>query len=287
MGTHLHCNAELLGMIRALWGLCVMNTHVLQWPISLCIGRHISRCLQLLITEGTSVLNTLEMPHCKDVLPWVRQWNDPSHLWHQGSLPRLVALFGLDIKALFPSLDKQDVWDSITEIAHLVSRAPGPTGEPRRGTLHFAINRTDRNLDRIGSGSADLFHNIPIDNVVRYVYLNVLCNDTFVFSNHVLRQKQGLAIGGPCSSQLASAKCMLSEHRFYAVWLPVAPSGAQRNTPALSPQNQVGCGTISMASCTLIGLGTCCKLPLKRCTIWTFSGKGEVTTQSPCRETLH
>ena len=32
-------------------------------------GRHVSRCLQLLITEGTRVLHTLEMPHCKDLLP--------------------------------------------------------------------------------------------------------------------------------------------------------------------------------------------------------------------------
>ena len=38
-------------------------------------GRHISRYLQMLITEGTRVLNTLEMPHCKDLLTTVRQWN--------------------------------------------------------------------------------------------------------------------------------------------------------------------------------------------------------------------
>ena len=169
------------------------------------------------------MLNTLEMPHCKDLLPWVRRWNDDlSHLWHQSSLPRQVALFELDIKAMFPSLDRQDVWDSVTEIARLVSCAPGPSGRPRKGTLRFAINGKDRKLDRIGSGSPDLFHNIPIDDILRYVYFNVFCNDAYVFANHVLRHKRGLAIGGPWSSQLASAKCMLIEHRFYPVCLPFA-----------------------------------------------------------------
>ena len=199
-------------------------------------GRQISRCLQLLITEGTRVLHTLEMPHCKDLLPWVRQCNaDLSALWHQGSLPHTVALFELDIKAMFPSLDRQDVWDSICEIAHLVSRAPGPTGRPRRGTLRFAINGIDRKLDRIGSGSPDLFHNIPVDDVLRYVYFDIFYNDAFVFTNQVLRQKRGLAIGGPCSSQLASGKCMLSEHRFYPVYPPFAPVGAPATHPCLLP----------------------------------------------------
>ena len=119
-------------------------------------------------SQRVPVLNTLEMPHCKDLLPWVRKCTvDLSALWHQGSLPYAVALFELDIKAMFPSLGRQDVWDSINEIARLASRAPGATGRPRRGTLHFAVNRIDRRLDHIGSGSPDLFHNIPIDDILR------------------------------------------------------------------------------------------------------------------------
>ena len=88
---------------------------------------------------------------------------DLSVLWHQGSLPYAVGLFELDIKAMLPSLDMQDVWVSINEIACVVSRAPGPTGKPRRGTLRFALNRIDSQLDRMGSGSPNPFHNVTID----------------------------------------------------------------------------------------------------------------------------
>ena len=199
-------------------------------------GRHSSRCLQMLITEGTRVLNTLEMPRCKDLLTTVRQWNRQlQDRWEAGELTRPIALFELDIQAMFPSLDRNDVWDSITAIANLVARAPGPRGRPRRGVLTFAVNRIDRKLDRIGSGSPELYHNIDIDQVLRYVYFDVFCNDAFVFSNWVLRQKRGLAIGGPCSSQLASAKCMLSEHLHFPLYMPFAPIAPGNTHPCHLP----------------------------------------------------
>ena len=199
-------------------------------------GRHISRCLHMLITEGARVLNTLDMPHCKDLLTTVRQWNQQLHDgWHEGELTRPVALFELDIKAMFPSLDRQNVWESISAIADLVAHAPGPRGRPRRGLLRFAVNRIDRKLDRIGSGSPELYHNIDIQQVLRYVYFDIFCNDAFVFSNWVLRQKRGLAIGGPCSYQLASAKCMLSEHLHFPLYLPLAPTAPGSAHPCHLP----------------------------------------------------
>ena len=109
----------------------------------LCVrGRHISSCLQMLITEGARVVNTLEMPHCKDLLTNVRQWNMQLQAqWEHGELTKLVALFELDIQAMFPSLDRADVWNSISTIAELVTQAPGPRGRPRRGMLRFAVTR--------------------------------------------------------------------------------------------------------------------------------------------------
>ena len=138
------------------------------------------------------MLNTLEMPHCKDLLTTVRQRNQQLHdRWHEGELTRPVALLELDIKAMFPSLDRQNVWESISAIGALVAQAPGPRGQPRRGVLRFTVNRIDKKLDRIGSGSPELYHNIDIHQVLRYVYFDIFCNDAFLFSNWVLRQKRG------------------------------------------------------------------------------------------------
>ena len=193
-------------------------------------------CLQMLIIEGASVLHTLEMPHCKDLLPTVRLWNHQLKEQRvQGNLTLPVALFELDIKAVFPSLDRNDVWTSISTIADLVAQAPGPRGRPGQGLLRFAVNRINRKLDRIGSGSPESFHNIDIHQVLRYVYFDILCLDAFGFSNWVLRQRRGLAIGGPCSSHLASAKCNLSEHVHFPPYLPFAPVGPNTTHPCHLP----------------------------------------------------
>ena len=83
----------------------------------------------MLITEESQVFNTLKMPHRKDLLTTVRQWNQQLQDRREaGELTRPVALFQLDIQAMFPSLDRNDVWDSITAIANLVAPTPGPRG---------------------------------------------------------------------------------------------------------------------------------------------------------------
>ena len=47
----------------------------------------------------------------------------------------------------------------------------------------------------MGKGHCDLFHNVHIDDVKRYVYFDVFCNDAFVFTNLVLGQTKGVPIG--------------------------------------------------------------------------------------------
>ena len=74
------------------------------------------------------VLGTLEMAHCKDLLSFVREWNAHlSDLLHTGNLWGPVELFELDIKAMLPSLNRQDVRDAFNTITNCVVAAPRPT----------------------------------------------------------------------------------------------------------------------------------------------------------------
>ena len=107
------------------------------------------------------VLGTLETAHCKDLLSVVREWNTRrSALWHRGDLWGPMQLFELDIKAMFPSLNRKDVWDAFNTITDCVVAAPRPTGRSRRGALRFAMSKTDRKLDRVDRGHCELFHNV-------------------------------------------------------------------------------------------------------------------------------
>ena len=231
--SHWTSGSRLLSpLVPASWKTRLIFSHY-RHPLR-ARGRIISRCLQLLIGEAMRVLGTLEMAHCKDLLSVVRESNTRLFdLWHTGDLWGPVELFDLDIKAMFASLNRQDVWDAFNTITDCVVAAPRPTRRPCRGALRFAINKIDRKLVRLGTGHFELFHNVHIDDVKRYVYFDVFCNDAFVFTNLVLRQTNGLAIGGPCSSQLASIKCMSSAHHFYPSYPPFALQGQ----PPIHPCN--------------------------------------------------
>ena len=56
---------------------------------------------------------------------------------------------------------------------------------------------------------------------------NIYHNDLFVCSNRIMRQKQGPAIGGTSSPQLASITLSVAEELFYRCITPVAldPTG--------------------------------------------------------------
>ena len=128
-----------------------------------------------------------------------------------GDLWGPVELFALDIKAMFPSLNRQDISEAFNTIAHCVVAAPRSTGRPRRGTLRFAINKIDRKLDGVGTGHFDMFHNVHINDVKRYIYIDVFCNDAFVFTNLVLRQTEGWPlVAATHPSWAASSACPAS-----------------------------------------------------------------------------
>ena len=168
---------------------------------------------------------------------------------------------------MFPSLNRHNVWDAFNTITDCASAAPCPTGCPRRGALRFAINKIDRKLDRVGTGHCDLYHNVHMDDVKRYVYFDVFCNHAFVLTNLVLRQATGLAIGGPCSSQLASIKCMSMSitsiflaHRLHRTDSPPCTPATFLWHPAVSE-------AISMVSNTSNALLISYSKHLKVCTI--------------------
>ena len=65
------------------------------------------------------------MLHCKDILPWVGYWNSRIQERCATGEPKdpHVELFELDIKAMFPSLSRDGVWEAIQELHTAVLEA--------------------------------------------------------------------------------------------------------------------------------------------------------------------
>ena len=194
-------------------------------------GQLVARCLQLLLTAATTCLPTAELMHCKDLLTLVRQWNETvRQLWIHHELPDRVTFWELDIVAMFPNLSRDRVWAAVQVMFQLVRAR-----RRMRGSFRFAINKIDRKLDRIGSGSRELFTNFTQQDVLHFVEYDIFHNDVFVYMNVVLCQVRGIAIGGTCSSQYACTDCMICEHRFLNTVPPYALQGPAALHPCILP----------------------------------------------------
>ena len=119
----------------------------------------------------------------------------------------------LDIKELFPNLDRVGTFEAVStihkEVAARLRKRVGADG------LGFAIHKRHREMDRIGRGDNGSFWNLTFAEVLNYVEWDLHHNSLFVMGNRVWDQIRGVAIGGPLSAQLASMFCMVREAKFY------------------------------------------------------------------------
>ena len=181
-------------------------------------GKLVGRALSLLLKEAKRVLpgNLILTTAC--VQRFVCRWNkwfaddhDPA-----SPLPPL-SLFELDVREMFPSMDREVVLSALEEFHSLVVAA----GERRGKSLRFAINRQDRKLDRIGTGYEKYFTNITWEEVLNFCKFDVLKNDIFTMGGSVYRQIRGIAIGGTGSAQLANITLYNAEEKGYPACTPV------------------------------------------------------------------
>ena len=99
--------------------------------------------------------------------------------WEVGTLrDTQVELFELDIKAMFPSLPIDGVWDALWILHDLRQWGRGQGHE-----LRFAINRLVRKLDRLGLGVSACYTNIKWSEVQQFLLFDIYRNDYFVVAN--------------------------------------------------------------------------------------------------------
>ena len=190
-------------------------------------GRLISRCLTLLISAATQMLDTWAILDVRDVRAYVEKLNSAmARLYPSGPPPRKkLRLFELDVREMFPRLPRDGVIEAISQIADALAdaiRAAPPSPKPhipsnlRVGSngLLFSIHRRNRKLDRLGRGYTSDFHILSMSDVLAYMNFDVYHNDIFVIGSRVAKQKRGVAIGGLCSAQAAQLFCMMRELSF-------------------------------------------------------------------------
>ena len=183
-----------------------------------CGGRLIGHCLTMLVNLCPMYLRSLEMPHTKDLLSAVRYWNVrlQAHSQHKCFADLAVSFWELDVKDMFPSLNRTSVFDAIVFIHDSIWETMTKTRKARGDSMVFYVNRVGR------GGDPKLFHRITFKDVKQFVRFDLEANDVFLLGSTLVRQLRGVAIGGTCSAPLACGYCIERENKFYQTVRPYA-----------------------------------------------------------------
>lgn len=179
-----------------------------QHPYKRCC-KLIGRCLTLLVKLVAPSLPNFEMLKMEDTLIWSSSL-EASILNFQNSqqIPFPGRFMELDIKDMFPSIKQKSAIQALQFVFNqwLLTRR-----YRTRSNVFFAVHRKYHQLDGLGKRDPKQFHVFTWQNIVDVVSWELCRNNHFQVGSTVLRQKQGVPIGGPMSAQLASLYCIACE----------------------------------------------------------------------------
>lgn len=182
----------------------------------------IGRCLTLFLKMVVQYLPCFEMLNMTEIMPWLHM--------QQGSLKAMEffekhirgSLYEFDIKDMFPSIPKKNLLEALNFLHDRVLEAKG---RRLRTTMYFSIHKKFRKLDCMGLHSKFDFWIFTWDQVMSFVEWDLKFNTIFRCNDTLYEQVQGIPIGGPMSSQLASLFCVACECNFLSTIVSRVPFG--------------------------------------------------------------
>lgn len=173
----------------------------------------IARALAVTIKELTKLIPTMEIYQTK-LLKIKLQKLKHNDIWEEAFSTNSLTFFHFDIKNQFTNLNKHRVLQNLLYSIDLLRHNRTATGK-----LNFAIRRRryEKSRDRIGN--ANPFHEVSIsaNDIWRYCGFE-LQYPCFIINNTIMKQKQGLPMGGFLSAPLACIDAMIQETLFFHHW---------------------------------------------------------------------
>lgn len=169
----------------------------------------IGRCLTLLIKSVVPAVPCFEMLNMQSIVPWCKSLGDGIRDFQRStSSPFPGRLIELDVKEMFPSIKPHA---AIQAMSYVFQKWVCTKRYRTRNYVFFAIHKHHKQLDALGKRDACQYINFTWNNIVDMVRWELFKNNLFRINSTVLKQKQGVPIGGPMSAQLASLYCIACE----------------------------------------------------------------------------
>ena len=178
-------------------------------PFKLMAARH-TRGLTILLQFATRILCPSYSMLCQDLISSQRYWDVAMQRFHDTPTQHLL-LFEYDLDSMYYHLDQQACITALQDFFLLFKDLF------KRRTV--AISKQDRSLDRIGSGSRELYTNILITDLLTFCEFELRGNSVARVGSMAYRQTIGIPMGGFPSAPLANICLLMRELRCNAMGL--------------------------------------------------------------------
>ena len=166
------------------------------------MAKYYTRGLAVLLKAAVKFLGPSVTVMCPNMMDSVKFWNLAINRFTSADIP-FLRLFEYDLDSMYYYIPQQECVDAVRSFLQMFKHVF------RRKQV--AICRENRALDRIGSGSAEIFTNIPLTRLLQFCEYEVLGNSIARIGFIVYRQRCGIPMGGFPSAHLANIYLLMKE----------------------------------------------------------------------------
>jgi len=173
------------------------------------VGRYVGRCLTVLIRLLQDLWKNMNMDKCCDLTSKLGKLNECDK-WKKKFGKGETTLIAFDLKEQFTNLNKVEIMKAVKEGLKRVWK--------KNRIAYFSIYRRliDKARDSLGKKGND-FHILSFKEVKQYVKFE-LDTSYFEVADFIVKQKNGLPMGGFLSASLAQIDSMYKEHTARKRW---------------------------------------------------------------------
>ena len=165
------------------------------------------RGLSVLIRTLTSTPISDSTIHCHTMMKATEFWKTVVSETCDTSATMDTVLFEYDLDNMFYHIDQSQCLSYVQQFMTIITQTL------RRRTV--AINKSDSKMDRIGSGSAEFYFNISVQDLFNQCQYELLGNTVAHIGFLCFQQSIGVPMGGHLSSQLASIYLIMREYLYH------------------------------------------------------------------------
>ena len=161
-----------------------------------------TRGLTILLRMAVQVLRPSLSMLCLDLFGSQKLWETALQRF-QHTPPEHLQLFEFDLDSMYYQIDQPACLQAVKDFFHMFKDLF------KRRTV--AISHQNRSLDRVGSGSRELYTNIPIVDIITFCEFELLGNSVARVGSICYRQTVGIPMGGIPSAPLANIYLLMRE----------------------------------------------------------------------------